>query len=204
VVVPAGLDFPEELLHAAYDPTGTLVWPGGGDFLFNDLISLSYPMIFREDQQKIIIGLNSCNSIAGSLFTSGYGYLEDDQLARLVEIVHRVPAKVVILLIHHHVGFPSGIMRSVLKHHTALQIKALQLKNSQSLMSILEAHNEQVIVFHGHKHIGYNAIRNNVTVISGPSIAYGDLLGRVGNCRIYDIDPSGKISILDELLPDIT
>lgn len=65
-------------------------------------------------------------------------------------------------------------------------MKTLQLTDAKALHDVLARH-DNVMVFHGHEHIGYHAARRNVTVVSAPSVAYGHRGGGT-NCFIYHID----------------
>jgi hypothetical protein len=57
---------------------------------------------------------------------------------------------------------------------------------------------ENVVLFHGHEHVGYRARTGLCTVISGPSVACGDT--RSGpNCVVYGISPSGDVSVVETL-----
>ena len=55
---------------------------------------------------------------------------------------------------------------------------------------------EEVVLFHGHKHIGYRARRKSYTIISGPSVAYGDRFGG-SSSTVYGLTPEGHVSVIE-------
>jgi hypothetical protein len=62
------------------------------------------------------------------------------------------------------------------------------------LRDILSSH-ARVVVFHGHKHVGYRADLERIRVISAPSVAYGNRVGP-HNCHVYAVDAEGQISLV--------
>jgi hypothetical protein len=91
-----------------------------------------------------------------------------------------------------HLGCPPEIL-SRLKV-SPLEVKVLQLADTARLRGILSSH-ARVVVFHGHKHVGYWADLERIRVISAPSVAYGNRVGS-HNCHVYAVDPEGQVSLV--------
>src|SRR6266851_961598 len=68
------------------------------------------------------------------------------------------------------------------------------LADTARLRGILSSH-ARVVVFHGHKHVGYWADLERIRVISAPSVAYGNRVGP-HNCHVYAVDPEGQVSLV--------
>jgi hypothetical protein len=100
---------------------------------------------------------------------------------------------------HHHLGWPDGLRNQFtnLSKRLELEMKALQLTDAADLDAILADFNRTVI-FHGHKHIRYEARRHATTIICGASLAYGDNLSEAANCVAYSISPAGQVTVIDE------
>jgi Calcineurin-like phosphoesterase len=185
-----------ELLEAAERCEGHRVWPRRGAFRYTSFIAFAYPMVMYENADFLVVGLNSCTDSSDSILDSGLGKLGDDQLERLALLLGSAREKCKILLLHHHVGFPPKIHARLRKTHASLQLRALQLRDAKKLRAILRGF-KKVIIFHGHKHVGYHAICDSSIVISSPSVAYGDVGGAAPNCSVYGLDREGRVCILE-------
>lgn len=196
VVYPSNLKFPDELLSAARDH---LVWPKEG-LLFKDLLTRVYPIVFYQDKSMLVVGLNSCCAPAMSIFSGAFGYLDPNQLDRLIEILESCAGRCLVLLLHHHVGMTPELKKILAKLKSPIATKGLQLRNARLLLDLLTKYGSPIVIFHGHQHIGYRAGLGRVRIVSAPSVAYGDEVFRgAPNCVVYGFDDAGELSITEEL-----
>ncbi|HEX9135524.1 MAG TPA: metallophosphoesterase, partial [Nitrospirota bacterium] len=178
---------PEALKHATLEQAQGSLWPSPDHYLFMHLVRALYPMVFHKDDRWISIGLNSNTAMANSILTGAFGQLGSDQLDRLDTLLGDAGRRCKIISLHHHIGQPPLPELTGLLSHRAM--KTLQLTDAKALHDVLARH-DNVMVFHGHEHIGYHAAGRNVTVVSAPSVAYGHR-GGGANCFIYHIDLGG-------------
>lgn len=178
------------LLKVAQSWTGSYPWPTATHFLLRDFVETAYPMILFETPDFIIIGLNSCVQDPGIILTSAVGALGKRQLSRLATILDAVRNKAKILILHHHIGIPQDAS------WLGLYVDPLSLSDAWALHRLLAGH-ERLVVFHGHKHVGYHASTGGVRIISAPSVAYGDKadFGKP-NCFVYGITTDGTPHVI--------
>jgi hypothetical protein len=189
--------YPAELVTAAEGYEGKQFWPGSQAFRFRQLVSWAYPMVMAETAGFLIVALNSCLISSDSIADSAFGRLGPDQLQRLDLLLQGADDKCKVLLVHHHLGFPPAVRSRMEKSSSKIQIKALQLRDAKKLDVLLQRFS-RIVVFHGHKHVSYRATRNSAVIVSGPSVAYGDVGGGASNCFVYGIDRQGRVSVLEE------
>lgn len=182
--------FPEELTKSA-SLYKSCMWPTIRNRMCSDFLRLAYPMVMLEDDRYVVIGLNSCDESPEMILNSGYGRLGNKQIARFQSLAKEVGSRCLIVLLHHHVGMPPQILTAMKEHYRRVEIRALALRDGYKFAKVLEGLNK-CVVFHGHKHIGYQATLGSATVVSGPSVTYGSEFGG-SNCAIYMIDRQGTI-----------
>lgn len=187
--------FPDQLIKAASRYKGSL-WPSERSRMCHDFLRMAYPMVMLDDDRYLIIGLNSCDETPETLINSGFGRLGRKQISRFESLVRDAGARCVIVLLHHHVGIPSQVLAAMRRQHSRIEIRALALRDAYRLARVLGSL-KKCIVFHGHKHIGYQAILGSATVIAGPSVTYGNEFGG-SNCSIYAIDDNGNIAVMED------
>jgi 3',5'-cyclic AMP phosphodiesterase CpdA len=187
--------FPKELLKSASLYKGRL-WPSYGYLMCHDFLRMAYPMVMLDDDNYLIIGLNSCEESPGTLLNSGFGRLGRKQIRRFEALVKDAGARCVVVLLHHHVGFPPQILTAMKAKHRRVEIRALALRDAYKFARIL-TNLDKCVIFHGHKHIGYRAKLGNATVISGPSVTYGDEFGG-SNCGTYAIGNDGSVKVIED------
>jgi hypothetical protein len=95
-------------------------------------------------------------------------------------------ARCVILLIHHHIGFPPEKLREFRERYGQMQTDALTLLDAEELKEIILPL-RHCYVFHGHKHFPYHARLGEAIVISGPSVTYGPHEGG-DSCALYQLN----------------
>src|SRR2546430_4332756 len=93
-------------LHAAASPFFGSIWPRPDRLMCFQFIEMAYPMIMRDDQDFLILGLNSATVMSESITGSAIGWIESGQLDRFRRIASQANDRCVIVLIHHHIGFP--------------------------------------------------------------------------------------------------
>jgi 3',5'-cyclic AMP phosphodiesterase CpdA len=182
---------PDALAAEAARDRGTS-WPTVDQPLYRDLLELVYPITLYEDARYVVVGLNSNTIPALSIVDGAIGMLGRGQLDRLEGLLRARSGKCALLVLHHHLGCPPEIL-SRLKV-SPLEVKVLQLADTARLRGILSSH-ARVVVFHGHKHVGYWADLERIRVISAPSVAYGNRVGP-HNCHVYAVDPEGQVSLV--------
>jgi hypothetical protein len=164
-------------------------WPKANRALYSDLINIVYPMIFFFSSRILILGLNSCPDGAEGVLDGAFGRIDHEQLRRLGNLLELAGSRRVVILIHHHVGVPSRIKAHFKNKRESLHLRYLQMTNAKTLLKMLKGRN--VAIFHGHKHVGYQAKIDNVMVFSAPSITYGDIAGKVSPIAHYLIPTNG-------------
>ncbi len=186
----------DELVRAARAWKGTFPWPSQEYFLMKDFVAAAYPQVLFENPAFVVIGLNSCTSGADNFLTSAFGRLGQDQLARLSLLLDTVRDKCKLIMLHHHVGLPDRIAGSVF---AGIDLDVIRLSDGADLMHVLSGH-DKVIIFNGHKHVGYCALtKDGIRIISGASVAYGDAATGQENCCIYRVAPSGEVHVVDAI-----
>lgn len=188
---------PDELRFAADQYGIGLPWPSSARPFMYQLLQEAYPIVFYEDAQYLIVGLNSCAVPAGSLLSGAFGALGSAQLQRVRDLANDREGRCLILLMHHHLGWPDALRNRLKDFSKQVEMKALQLIDAADLDEVLAKLNRTVI-FHGHKHVRYEARRHSTTIVCGPSVAYGDNLSRAANCVAYSISTAGQVSVIDE------
>jgi predicted phosphodiesterase len=181
---------PDELATEAARHRGT-PWPTFDRPLYRDLLELVYPIILYENAQYVVIGLNSNTAPALSILDGAIGMLGRGQLERLEQLLQSRPGKCAIVAVHHHLGCPPEVLSQMRAWNWDL--KVLQLADTARLRRILARH-ASVVVFHGHKHIGYWADLDGIHVVSAPSVAHGNRVG-TDNCYLYTVGPGGEVSL---------
>ena len=192
----------DEKLVSAAKVHANPVWPTRVDWMCSDFIRLAYPMIMRDDDDFLIVGLNTCDEEAGALVDSAIGRMGKAQLDRLRNIVGRAKGRCVILLMHHHVGAPKEIEESLRKRLGSLTFASLTLREARELGAIL-SQLEKCVVFHGHKHVGYRARLGPTFVVSGRSVSFPGGSRPPGNCSVYNIRNDGLLSDSSQSMPHV-
>jgi hypothetical protein len=173
-------------------------WPVPGRPLFMDLVKALYPIILREDERSVLIGLNSNTSMANSILDGAFGRLGRAQLERLATLLEGFKDRCKIIMLHHHVGATDKRRLRGLLSRT--KMKTLQLRDAAELHRVLARH-KNVIVCHGHQHVGYHARKGQALILSAASVAYGNRYGGP-SCVLYEIDagaqePGVRAHVLD-------
>ena len=184
---------PDELLSAADAHIGT-PWPSPEHPTCGDFLEMAFPMVMRDDANCLVIGLNSNNVMSKNISNSAMGLLGDGQLKRLRAIISRAQARMVLLLIHHHIGFPPNKLDEFRSKYGTTQTDALTLLDADELGRIL-ATVEHCCVLHGHKHFPYHAALGSTVVVSGHSALYGPHEGQSG-ATAFQINADGKLAIM--------
>jgi hypothetical protein len=105
-----------------------------------------------------------------NIFTNAFGYLNEQQLARLKKFLTVSTTEPLILGLHHHLGNPVV----ALKGKVRVLDRGLTLCNADALLRALPDARSYV-AFNGHRHIHYTGlIDGRVTVISGESTTLGN------------------------------
>ncbi|TAY14031.1 metallophosphoesterase family protein [Rhizobium leguminosarum] len=165
----------EQMKEFADQVENRLTWPLPQSLLVSDLVKRLYPMIFLHTSKFLILGLNSSSEGSRSIVDGATGYIDPEQMDRLRAILALCASARVLILLHHHVGVPERIEKLFASRNQTYQLRYLQLQNAQSLLDCFKGRN--VTIFHGHKHVGYQAETANVVVVSAPSVTYGDIAG---------------------------
>jgi 3',5'-cyclic AMP phosphodiesterase CpdA len=186
-----GIVIPDEL-RATFN-TDDGFWPKRKYPLVQDLLHELFPIIVFENDRFFVVALNS-NTVRSSWLVDGaLGEIGGLQLTRLILMLERRPKnKVVVVLLHHHIGCPHDIQHKIAR--TMVELKALQLREGRELAGVLETHGAPSLVLHGHKHAGYWAKANDITVLSAASVPYGNKLGGP-NCSAVAVDDGGEVSL---------
>jgi len=169
------------------------LWPTTEYPLVQDLLHLLYPLVVYENERIVVIALNS-NTIPSSWLADGaLGEIGVTQAVRLELMLRQRPRdKVVVALVHHHIGCPQDVQPAVAK--SKIELKALQLNDAWQLADIFQRHAAPCVVLHGHKHVGYFAQARGISVLSAASVPYGNKLGGA-NCNCVCIDKQGGVSL---------
>jgi hypothetical protein len=190
-----GIVIPERLLNAT-DAYAETAWPTRRQPTCADFMKLAYPMIMHEDNELLIVGLNSANVESKNISGSAVGWLGEGQLERLRMVLSGADNRHVILLIHHHIGFPPEKLQEFRAKYGGVQTDALTLLDADKLGEII-ASTEKCYVLHGHKHFPYTASFQNVVVISGHSVVYGPHEHKSGGAT-YQITADGRVLVCEE------
>jgi 3',5'-cyclic AMP phosphodiesterase CpdA len=191
------LNSPDDLRSAADRYGIGLPWPSSTYPFMYQLLQEAYPIVLHEDARYVIAGLNSCAVPASSLLSGAFGALGSPQLHRLRDLANDRGERCLVLLMHHHLGWPDALRNRLKDLSKKLEMKALQLTDASDLDEVL-AKLDRTVIFHGHKHVRYEARRRSTTIVCGPSVAYGDNLSRAANCVAYSVSPAGEVSVIDE------
>jgi 3',5'-cyclic AMP phosphodiesterase CpdA len=197
---PQEVIVPQELIDVAKRHSAE-AWPGTKGLLCADFLELSYPMVMHQEETLLIIGLNSCGVAAKTITGSAIGWLGPGQLGRLRTLIADAGTRSVILLLHHHIGFPPEKREEFEKKHGRVQTDALTLIDADELIKII-ATIDRCYVFHGHKHFPYHARLGKAVVISGQSVTYGPH-ERASGCAIYQLNQDWEL-VLAEYCPIIS
>ncbi len=183
--------FPDEL-RATFQPEG--FWPTLKYPLVQDLLQAAlYPLILFENDRTMVVALNS-NTVRSSWLVDGaLGEIGVRQAMRLELMLRQRPKdKLVVLLLHHHIGCPRDVRHRIAR--TRVELKALQLHDGWQLADILQRHGAPCVLLHGHKHAGYWARAGKFSVLSAASVPYGNKL-HGDNCNAVAIDERGDVSL---------
>ena len=133
-----------------------------------------FPMIMHNDDEKVIVALNSCTDHGIDMLTNGMGRLGEEQIGRLQNLlVQQYFNKILIIALHHHVVMTAEIREMMLgENTTSLQLKALKLKDASTFWAMikqLEPHFKKIVILHGHLHKYFEVHDGNVSIYSVPS-----------------------------------
>ncbi|MET3225822.1 putative phosphodiesterase [Bradyrhizobium japonicum] len=181
-------------------------WPTQQSCEMIDFVDVLFPLLMLETEQFYIVGLNSNTKRSMNIFTGALGEVGWKQLSKLSLLIKARKGKCLILLVHHHIGFPGEIIREVRSRFGKAQLAALRLRDAKKLAKVLSAASS-CVVFHGHKHMLYRAQLGKAAVISGSSALYGDVLAdpelqlglsRLNVCAsIYSVGSDGSVKCED-------
>jgi hypothetical protein len=202
-ICPTGvkLVYPEGLGALAPGLEGTASRAGRwhGPLHCADFLNMAYPMVMHDDEKYLIIALNSSSFLAASLWDGAIGELTPGQHGRFVNLISKNSAKCIIVLVHHHIGFPPDKHEEFVKacgiggHMQARALALLEARIVAYAISILPSS----YLFNGHIHFPFTAQLGRGKVISGPSVTYNN--GTSPQCCVYQIHPRDGIAILDEV-----
>ena len=191
---------PQELRDAAKSLITAFTWPSEKHLLYRDLLRIAYPMLLYEDEEFVVIGLNSAVPVGYSLWSSAFGLLGRHQVRKLKKMIPEYEGKRLIFLLHHHIGFPKKVWAHFKSSRPWIAAKFLQLRDARSLRRILKKREGTAVMLHGHKHIAYHARGDLGFVFSAPSVAFGDLLGEHNIAGFaYSIPTVGRIVMIGRL-----
>ena len=202
----ADAGYPSISLETSYELKNALAkrdWPGPWPVVdapfFRDLVELAYPMILAEENEFLLVGLNSCLSPADTMVASGFGKLGKNQLRRLEALISCLKREQrLIVLMHHHIGVPGGMRKWITRW---LQLKGLQLGDARKLQDILSRRGNSV-VFHGHLHSGYYAKSKEVLYVAGNSLTSNE--SGDDNCIVYGLTGNGELVNKDSTRIDLS
>ncbi|MRG56780.1 hypothetical protein GF108_14465 [Phyllobacterium sp. SYP-B3895] len=177
------------LQYATKFGTAGFAWPTEDSPLMSDLMKILFPIVFFENENYLIVGLNSNTEGAFGVTDGAFGALGSDQLRRLKLLLGSAGTKQVLVLVHHHVGMPRRIKAKFGKK--AYQLKFLQLTDARKLLRVLAPCN--ATIFHGHKHVAYAAKFEKTIIISAGSLCYGDIAGGRDSAAIYSMSHDGHV-----------
>ncbi|SCB56070.1 hypothetical protein GA0061098_10714 [Bradyrhizobium shewense] len=176
-VCPKGkeLVYPEGLgaLAPGFEGTASRSGRWHGPLHCADFLNMAYPMVMHDDEKYLIIALNSSSFLAASLWDGAIGELRAEQNARLTRFLLKNEAKCIIVLVHHHIGFPSD------KHQEFVEAFGIGGRMQTRALALLEARVVAYAIsllpnsylFHGHIHFPFAArLGRGGKVISGPSV----------------------------------
>jgi Calcineurin-like phosphoesterase len=189
------LEIPAELVEAAHHYVGS-VWPSPGDPLCVRFLEIAYPMVMRKDDDFLIVGLNSNYVAARNISGSAMGWLGPGQLSRLQTVLGQVGSRSVIILVHHHLGFPPEKLQEFQEKYSSTEIDSLMLMDSNELRNLI-APLKYCYVFHGHKHFPYHARLGNAVIVSAQSAIYGPYHNDT-SCSVYQITSDKSISVVGD------
>lgn len=203
-VCPKGkeLVYPEGLGALAPGFEGTAVRAGRwhGPLHCADFLNMAYPMVMHDDEKYLIIALNSSSFLAASLWDGAIGELGAEQRDRLTSLLLKNKAKCVIVLVHHHIGFPPDKHQEFVKAFRIggrMQTRALALFEARVVAYTISLLPNSYL-FHGHIHFPFAAqVGRGGKVISGPSVTYTN--GSSPQGCVYQIHPQDGIALLDEV-----
>jgi len=191
------------------------IFPNQTHRSYRDAVALLYPMAMFENDGFLVIGVNSSFSAAAIAPRAAIGTIGRSQRRRLAKLLEKAGNRAVIILVHHHIGFPPRVFRKLwalrsrklekkfrpriaaLAAH--LLIKFLAVTDASATARLLRQIS-RCVVLHGHKHIGYQACLGKARIISSPSVTFGDELrpGELSaNISVYEIDRNGMPQILE-------
>lgn len=162
-----------------------------------DFLIMAYPMVMRDDDKYLIVALNSASFLAPSLYHGAIGDLRQSQLDRFITLLENNAnsGKCMIILVHHHIGFPAQKHREYVNAYGRLTTRALAFRHARVVARFIRLL-DNCYLFHGHIHYPYTAQLGRAKVISGPSVTYRN--GNSPQCFLYQIHPQNGLTILDE------
>jgi 3',5'-cyclic AMP phosphodiesterase CpdA len=221
---PAGLEVlnvSPQLRKLAYDyeMKGAL-FPTSDRVQFTDAIRLLYPMVIFENEAFFVVAINSSLSASTSFLRGALGRVGIGQRRRLKMLLRSAKGRVVLMLVHHHLGFPTAVRRRMIElsdlsqansrrlgakilHFVLvrLQLRLLSLTDARSVSRII-SRIHKTIIFHGHKHVRYRAKYRNSVIISEASVTFGDttatISGNTPNASIYSLSGDGAVALLEQ------
>lgn len=129
-----------------------------------------FPMIMLETDTHLVIGLNSATEHGIDMITNGMGRLSDLALERLEHLFSdKYKNKILVIALHHHVGFASHDFDELSRDTVRLRLKGLKLKNAHDFLQLIERlrhHFAFITILHGHLHRKFANYYKNVSIIS--------------------------------------
>ena len=128
-----------------------------------------FPHAIEDADRKIVFLVLNSNALAGNIIQNALGVVGNEQLTRLRELFLQYRGWSKVVLLHHHLALPP--FNETLLH--AFFARLMVLINAADVLSLLL--DEQLVVFHGHRHIAFRGtIGDKVQIIAGPSASLVD------------------------------
>jgi Calcineurin-like phosphoesterase len=142
-----------------------------------------FPMVYIHESAKVCIYLLDSNDVGHSLIDNAFGVVSTAQLDRLALLMQRFDSYNCIFALHHHVALPPDV--SSRAHMPRFGERFMVLRNATALVSLLESR-KNGLVFHGHRHVGYQGRLGNLEINAAPSSTLGDeITGRGTGFFVY-------------------
>lgn len=128
-----------------------------------------FPQAIEHAQAKVVFFALNSNALAGNVLQNALGIVDDAQLGRLKELFIQYRGWSKVILLHHHLALPPFSETRL----RAFFSKFMVLINAADVLSpLLE---ENVVVFHGHRHIEFRGtIGDSVQIVAAPSASLSD------------------------------
>lgn len=147
-----------------------------------------FPMAVEIPGKETIVIVFDSNEIADDIIGNAYGRIDPEALERKECLLRAFPSYRTLYALHHHVALPRFDEKALER----FKARFMTLLNAKQFLDSLKE--EQTVVFHGHRHVHFTQVMDNLEIISAPSTTIGDEVFGVEESHyyVYGLAPVGQ------------